>query len=361
MAMFNSGQNVENVKVTRDKERWEIEIKAEIPVGALAHFRSYTLKDLGKHAQIKGFRTGHVPEDALIRHFGEEAILRETAEHAVKDVIPELLAKENANIVDAPQVSIEPPQIGKPIVFTARAPLAPEVKLPDYKGIATKMNGKREAVSVTDDEHRETLTHFRRERARIEKIESGTAPEKAAEETRALDEKTLPELDDTFVKTLGYDDSNVFSEKLREHLQNEKTIRAQGEHRAALLEALLKDATIHFPAILRDYELDEFEARFSGDLERMGKNFDGYLKEVKKTREEVRKEWFEAADKRAKIRILLSNIAREEKIEPDEAAVQHELEHTIKRYPNALRDTLRAHIVHALRNEKVLEWLEKLS
>lgn len=350
--------DVHNVKVTRDDERWELEISAEIPPEKIAYFRSHVLKDMGKEAEIKGFRKGHVPEDALVRHVGEPAILQATAEDAVKHVIPELLAKENANIVEAPRVAIETLEPGKPVKFVARAPLAPDVTLPDYEKIACGINAKREAVVVSDDEHKDTLTHLRRERARIDKIEAGTDHKQAAEEAHKMDEKDLPALDDAFVKTIGYDTVDVFTEKLREHLKNEKEMRAKSEHRAKILDALEKDATIKMPAILVEYELDDMEARFGDDLARMGKTFENYLTETKKTREDVRKEWTDAAKKRSHIRLILSRIAQKENIEPNAELLAHELERAQKQYPQSSPESLRSHIVHALRNESVLDWLE---
>jgi FKBP-type peptidyl-prolyl cis-trans isomerase (trigger factor) len=353
--------SVQNVRVTRDDVRWEAEIRAEITSEALQHYRKDALKHIGKTAQISGFRAGHVPADLLVRHFGEDTILREAAEYAVKQELPNILASEKLNIVEAPRVSIETPKSDAPLAFTARAPLAPEVKLPDYKKLAAKANADKKAVTVTDDEHRETLTHFRRERARVEKIEAGTLPEEAAAEVRKTEEKDLPELDDAFVKTLGYEDATQFHDKVREHLTNEKELQAKSAHRATLLDALVKDAKISYPALLRDYELDDMEARFQSDLERVGKTLDSYLAETKKTREAVRSEWEEAADKRARIRLVLAEVARQEHIEPDQARLARELEHAQKHYPASSPDSLRAHIAHALRNEQVLEWLEKQS
>ncbi len=349
----------QNVRVERDEKRWEVELNAEITADALAHYRTLALKEIGKNAQISGFRAGHIPEATLIKHFGENAILAEAAETAVKNELPELLAAQELNIVEAPRVSIETPKPNTPLAFTARAPLAPEVKLPDYHAHAKKTNANKKPVSVTDDEHKETITHLRRERARVEKIDAGTAPEQAAEESRTADEKDLPELDDEFVKTLGYDTTAVFSDKVREHLQNEKELQAKNMRRAELLETLVKEATIKFPATLTEYELDDMEARLKSDVERAGTTLEQYLSEVKKTSEQLRKEWEEAAEKRVKIRLILSEIARKEKIEPDEAHLTHEIEHAKKMYPQASPNVLHAHIAHALRNEKVLEWLEE--
>jgi FKBP-type peptidyl-prolyl cis-trans isomerase (trigger factor) len=89
----------------------------------------------------------------------------------------------------------------------------------------------------------------------------------------------------------------------------------------------------------------------------MGTTFDAYLAQVKKSREEVRKEWQETADKRAKTRLILAEIARKENIEPSAEVVDHEMEHATQHYPSADKGALRAHISHALRNEMVLRSL----
>ncbi|MBI5456692.1 hypothetical protein HY969_03035 [Candidatus Kaiserbacteria bacterium] len=351
--------SAKNVKVSRDEKNWEFVLEAELPADVVQKYRAEALKDIGRNAQIAGFRPGHVPETVLIKQYGETAILNEAAELAVKSELPEILAEEKANIVEAPRVSVDTPVAGSPLKFSARAPLAPEIKLPDYKGIAKKMVAKKEVITVSDDEHKDTTIHLRRERARIEKIEAGAAPDKALEEAQKAEEKDLPALDDEFVKSLGYESAEDFSNKLREHIKTEKELGAKNKFRAELLEALVKDSRISYPSMLREYELDDMEGRLQSDVERMGKKLDSYLAETKKTREQLRAEWKDAADKRAKIRLVLSEIARQEKVEADPEKLAHEFEHAKKHHPQADPDALHAHLSHALRNEQVLDWLEK--
>src|SRR5262249_22933151 len=83
-----------------------------------------------------------------------------------------------------------------------------------------------------------------------------------------------------------------------------------------------------------------------------------FLAEQKKTREEIRESWKESADKRAKIRLILADIARKENIEPDEHALEHEIGHAKDHFKDADPSFLHAHIAHALRNEMVLQMLE---
>ena len=199
---------------------------------------------------------------------------------------------------------------------------------------------------------------MRRERSRIDKIEAGTEAQKAAEESRTAEPKDLPELDDAFVQSLGYESVEKFREVLRANIKTEKEMQATEKRRAAILDELVKDSTIKYPLLLREYELDDMEARLKDDLSRVGQTLETYLTQTKKTREEVRTEWKDVADKRTKVRLILTEIARKEHIEPDEKALEHELEHARKAYPQADPITLRAHIAHALRNDATLRFLE---
>ena len=351
---------LQNVKTTRDESAWEIEIQAEIPAERLAHFRAEALKEIQKTAKLDGFRPGKAPAERIIETYGGNAILKQAVEHAIQHELPELLAAEKALIIESPRVSIDSLVSDKPVKFIARAALAPEVELPDYKAIARSHPpaGKEEIV-VSDKEHHEATTHLRRERARIDKIEAGVEPQKAHEESRAMKEEELPALDDAFVKSLGIESLEKFSEIVRSNIQTEKELRAREKRRAEILDELTNRSTIKYPAILREYELDDMEARLKHDLERMGMTLDAYLAEMKKTREQLRAEWKDAADKRAKVRLILAEIARKENVEPDKERLEKEFEHARKHVPNADPEALKAHIAHALRNEKVLEFLEK--
>ncbi len=349
---------LKQVKVSRDDERWEAEVRAEIPAEMLATYRVEALRAIKKTAKIDGFREGHAPEDRIVQVYGEAAILREAVEHAIQHELPELFASEKLLIIESPKVSTDVPEAGKSLVFTARAALAPRVELPDYKNIADKHNAAKEEISVSDDEHLEAMAHLQRERARIEKIEAGTEPQKAAEESKAMKPEELPALDDAFVQSLGYESAEKFSAALRENIQTEKEMWAREKKRAAILDDLVKDSTINYPVALREYELDDMEARMKDDLSRMGANLEGYLAQAKKTREQLRSEWKDAADKRAKVRLILSKIAQQEKLGPEEKDVEHELQHAKEHYPQASSDSLRSHIVHMMRNELTLRFLE---
>ncbi len=348
---------LQNAKSTRDESAWEIEVRAEIPAEEIARYREKTLKEMRASVQLDGFRKGHAPLERIIHVYGEEAILKRAVEMAIQSELPEFLAQEKILVIEPPRVSIDPPALEKSVSFVARAALAPTIELPDYKAVA-RGHPMSADTEVSDEEHKEALTHLRRERARIDKVETGVEPQKASEESRAMKEEELPALDDQFVQSLGIESAEKFSETVRVNIKNEKELRAREKRRAAILEDLVQSSKIQYPPKLREYELGDLEGRFKEDIARSGGTWEGFLAESKKTREELRESWKEAADKRAKVRLILSEIARKETIEPDEEEIRKELEHAKKHFPGADSEILRANIAHALRNELTLRFLE---
>jgi FKBP-type peptidyl-prolyl cis-trans isomerase (trigger factor) len=348
----------EHVNIERDESAWETIIKAEIPAEKMAIYRDEELKELQKNAKMDGFRPGKVPIERILTIYGEPQILRMAAERAIHKELPDLLAKENIFLLEPPKVETQTPEAGKPLAFTARAALPPEVKLPDWGAIAKKHNEKRQEVVISEDEFTQAQVHIRRERARVEKMEQGEEPAKAVESSKATPESDLPPIDDEFAKSIGYDSSAHFAEVLRKNMQTEKEGQDRQVRRNAILDDILKESTVRYPTSMKEYELDDMEGRIEYDLSRMGASFEQYLQDLKKTREDLRKEWAEAADKRAKTRLILSEIARAEKVEVDETMLEQELKHAKEHYKDSDENNLRAGISHALRNEKVLELLE---
>lgn len=347
-----------NVKVSRNDNTCEVEVSAEIPADLLARYRTEALKELKRTVEIDGFRKGTAPEEIVLKRIGEEALLRKAAEDAVQEELPKLFAAEKLLVIAAPQVSLEMPKQGSPLRFSARAPLAPSVTLPDYKKISGRYSTPARPMEATDAEVEDALRHLRRERKRIELMEQGTAPEQAAEQARKIDVMELPALDDVFVQSLGFENVQTFTESVRKNIGIEKSRREEEKRRAMLLDDLVKEARIALPAVMLEWELDDLEAQFKNDLARQGADFSNYLKQLNKTREDIRAMWADTARKRIRTRLVLDAIAAKETIEPPADAVAHEVEHLKEHYPSADPANLTAFVRRSMRTEMTIRFLE---
>ncbi|HUO56279.1 MAG TPA: trigger factor, partial [Candidatus Paceibacterota bacterium] len=274
---MNTKGNTQKTSVTRDEERWEVEVAAEIPPESLHQHRESAVHELQKTTKMDGFRPGKVPREKIVEMYGEEAIMRRAAERAIQAEIPELFAKEGLFIIETPKVTIDAPLPGKGLSFKARAGLAPSIELPDYTAIAEEHRKKKEVPAVTDAEYEEALLHLRRERVRIDKMESGIDAQKAAEEARAFPTADLPALDESFAQSVGYESAEKFLQAVRSNMQKEKEMREAQMKRNVLLDDLVKHSTIHYPVVMREYEINDLEARLSEDLAQAGMSLDHYL------------------------------------------------------------------------------------
>ena len=211
---------------------------------------------------------------------------------------------------------------------------------------------KEEIVEITEKEVDDVIEEIRRSRAPHEHDEQGNhLPPKDSD---------LPEFNDEFVKSLGGDFTSVedFKTKARERITEEKKYRAIEKRRMEVLEAIAEKTKTELPEILVESEIDKTFSQFSENLKSMGLEVAEYLKRISKTEEELRKEWRPEGEKRAKIQLVINQIALEEKISPTKEEVEKESKHLIEQYKDADPRRVMIYVETMLVNEKVLQLLE---
>lgn len=340
-------------KITHEKTlpESELEIGVEMPYETLVPRRKAALKKIGEKITVPGFRTGHVPENILVQKVGEFSILEEAAYATIEEELPKILGEKKISIIGEPRISITKLAKDNPLGFNVTFGILPEVKLPDYKKIAAAENAKKpEEISVSEKEINDFIENIRKGYAQ------STAPKN---DTGTSIEAALPELTDEFVKKLG-DFKNVtdFKTKIEENLRHEKEQKAREKKRLTLAEAVLKKTDVTVPKALIESELAKLLARFHDDITRMGMKTEDYLKHLKKTEEDLRKEWRPDAEKRGKLQLVWEAIAREEKIEAPKEAVDQEVKHLLEHYKDAEPSRTKRYVTMMIINEKVFEFLE---
>lgn len=366
----------DNIKITQ-LENSEIEIEGEIPVSVIPAYRTKALKKLGENAKIDGFRKGHIPEKVLIGKVGEDKIMGEVAEMILAHMYPTLVRDKNLDVIGAPEVMITKLAPGNPIGFKIKSAVLPQFSLPDYMEIAKEvLYGKdvsKDDLEVTEADIEKVLTEVRRGKARFEKAQKQTkkeTTEKTGEkaETGKADspdqpkadlEEDLPELDDAFISTLGdFKTVEDFEARVREDLGKEKVQKAHNKKRIKLSEQLIEKTNMILPKILIESELDKMMGQMKDDTTRMNMKFEDYLTHVKKSEEDLRNEWKAQAEKRAKLQLLLNDIAKKEGISAEEGAVRHEVERILERFKDANKDNVHIYVETQFVNEAVFKFLE---
>jgi len=347
-------EKIYKIKDTKKLPDCELEITAEITKEALEDYKIKALKKIKEFAEIPGFRKGHVPEAKLKEKFGEMGILEDAGKMAIDDSAIEILVESKINFLGRPDITISKIAIGSPIEFKIRVTVMPEVKLPDYKKIAKKENKVEEKVEeVTEKQIEETIGQIRKMYAQQNHHHNPGETHKEEEEL------PLPEINDGFVKELGdFKDVTDFKAKLKINIAKEKEIHAKDKKRGMLLEKLVAETKIEMPKLIIESELEKMEGQFKGDIAQMGLQPEEYLKHIKKTWEDLRKEWHPDAEKRAKTQLILQKISLEEKIEPKKEDVEKEIKILTDQYKGADPERVKAYVEMVLVNDAVIKFLE---
>ena len=334
-----------------------VEIEGELPVAAVEKRRAAAIKMLGKNLNVPGFRAGHLPENIIVKTVGEMAVYEEAAEAALRDEVAAVLVNSGVNPITVPEISILKITPGAPVAFKIKTNVMPVIILPDYKKIALeKSKEPEEKIEVSDEEVNKVLDEVRN--ARKAKAKNAENAGDAKTET-AQDETPAPELDDNFVKQLGdFKDVADFKNKIKSNLELDKTHKVKQQKRATIAAELLKGESFDAPEVLVENELIRLTERIKGDVQSMGMKFEDYLKEVKKTEEDIRKDLRPDAVQNAKLQLILNKIALEEKISPDEHLVEHEARHLMEHYPGADLERAKDYVANLMRNEEVFKMLE---
>ncbi len=180
-----------------------------------------------------------------------------------------------------------------------------------------------------------------------------------------VQERKLPEINDELARSLGrFGSLEELKASLAEGLKAEKEARAKDERRAKIATALVKNINAELPEELVELELDKMSAELEDSLAHMNLDKESYLAHLKKTPEDLKKDWRPQAEKRIKVSLALRQIARHENIEVAEAEVEDKLSQLLRNSPpvrpgqNLDLTSLRGYVKGMIRNEKVFELLE---
>lgn len=392
-------QKEELQKITVEKKEGStVEIKGELPFGELEKHRKSAVDAISKNVTIDGFRKGHIPENVLIQKVGEMAILSEMAERALARAYPEVVAHHELDVIGHPKITLTKLAKDNPLGFTILVAVVPEITLPDYNKLAKTANAEKESKEVTDEEVDKQINDILRQKAAYERLQSKAKAkgettehvhgencdhdhdhEHAHEEDEPIEDKVnaeggegplgdikdlpIPELTDEFVKTLGQPGQFAtvadFKSKIKEHIAVEKERDVASRHRAKITDSIVAESKMEMPQILIDSEINQMFGQMEEDLNRAQLKFEDYLGHIKKTREDLIKEWTPSAEKRAKLQLVLNEIAKKEKIEADPSMVDEEVSRLLEKYKDADEKRVRVYISSVLQNEAVLKKLEE--
>ncbi len=148
-------------------------------------------------------------------------------------------------------------------------------------------------------------------------------------------ERQVPAIDDNFARSLGnFKNLEDLKKVLQENLFLEAKQKEDERQEIEMLDKLLAISEFSaLPEKLIKAEAQKMVSELEGNLANQGASFENYLSHLKKTREDLEKEFYPQAEKRVKTALLLRQFIQDEKIEVPEEEVEAEKEKILKQAP----------------------------
>lgn len=176
----------------------------------------------------------------------------------------------------------------------------------------------------------------------------------------------LPEINDEFAKNIGnFSDMANMRAEIKKGIIQEKEISNRENKRAEVLQKIAEKVKIEIPAVLKEREQEALMNNFKNRVQKeMGVTVEEYLKQIKKTEDEIQKEFEKVASERVKIFLILNQIEKDEKIEATPEELENRISEIIKQYPDSEKakqeiesSNTRAYIIDEIKREKIFKLL----
>ena len=315
--------------------RSQVEISIEVPAEELNKFIEKVIFNLGKDLEVEGFRRGNAPKEMIEKAIGQEKIFQKATEECIRENYLKVILENKIEVISQPKIEILPARhspalealaggklaSGNPLVFRARVSVFPEVKLPDYKKIASEV--KKKEVSVSKDYNPPTASSH-------------------------LLRKWVPEI-----------------ERLR--LEKERIEREMT--REEILEKIAQKTELEIPEILAIEEQNRMLEDLKQQVPQLLQiSFEDYLTKLNKTEKELLNSFLEEAQKRVKNTLVLREISKKENIEVFDKEIEEKINQLFNIYPSFKktekeidREQLKEYTKSVIQNEKTLQLLESLT
>ncbi len=334
-------------------EKGIVKVVVNMPFKSVEEKKEKTFEKLSKNIEVEGFRKGNVPEKILKEKISEDMLLQESAQEVINEVFPEILKKENLQIIGFPAINVTKLAEGNDFEFSIEMTIYPEVKLPDYKKIAAGV--KSVVKEISDDDFKSV------EKNVLDMLNHQAHHEKNGEEHKEGEkiEEVHKELTDELVAKVGpFKSVSEFKDQVLKDLKQEAEVRAIMDKRGEIAENILKEVKMDVPEILVNAEMDKILAQLKDDVQKHGIDWKTYLETSKKTEDDIRKEYYSEAEKRAKMEIVLKDIFRAENLKTNQEEVKKQMTQIQAMHSDVDSENIKLYVENIMMNEEVMKFLE---
>lgn len=177
----------------------------------------------------------------------------------------------------------------------------------------------------------------------------------------------IPELDENFVKSLGkFSSKDDLKKNIAEGIKAEKEQKEIEKLRVEILNRIDEKSKMDLPEKMVEQQLDALITNFDHNLHAQGMELSLYLAQLKKTQDDLRKEWQGQAEKQIRQSLILREIGKRENIKVSEEEIEQAATGLMMRYmtqgqdqPKINIEEVKSQAGEAIFREKLFQFLEE--
>ncbi|HWH27833.1 MAG TPA: trigger factor [Mycobacteriales bacterium] len=364
-----------------------VRLTVEVPFAELEPELKEAYRTIGGQVRVQGFRPGKVPPAILDQRVGRGVVLEEAVQKALPRLYSEAVNEAGVAPVGRPEVDITELADRERLAFTAEVEVRPEIELPAYDDLAVTVDDAtvaEEDLQEQLDALRErfaSLTPVERAAAsgdfvtldllaRVdgEEVPGGSATDLSYEvgkgdlldgldeavagasagdvrtfptvlvagefegreaqvevTVKAVNERSLPEVDDAFAESVGFETADALRDDVRDRLERMKKLQQGVDARDKVLDALLEKVDVPLPPSVVEAEQEWRTEQVKQQLAQTGLTLDLYLEQEGKNEEEFTEELREGAEKAVKAQLVLDAVADKEQLGVSDAELTEQV------------------------------------
>jgi len=366
-----------------------------VPAADIESRRSKRLAELGRDLRLPGFRPGKVPATVLKQRYGS-AVAAEVLEESLNEATQQLLSDRGLRAATQPKVEMVSLDPARDLEFKLELELFPDISLPDFAGIEiTRLRADPDEEKVTAAltdiarHHRELVEEAPRPAAKgdiltvdftgkidgvafaggagtdmdievggagfipgfTEQLEGLSPGESRSIEVtfpdpygskelagkaatfditaKTLKRQVLPAIDDELATRLGFEGLDDLTTAVKRRFQNELDQLARLRTKRQLLDALAAAVAFAVPEGMLEAEFGQIWQRVEADRKEGKLDAD----DAGKSEDVLRAEYRAIAERRVRLGLLLSEIARVNGVSVAQDELNRAIRAEASRYP----------------------------
>lgn len=142
-------------------------------------------------------------------------------------------------------------------------------------------------------------------------------------------EEVLPPVDNALAMTAGYESLDQLREDIRAELLEQAQREANNRFITAVMDRVVEGATVAFPPIMLEHEIDDMIKEQKRRLEQRGMSLEEFLKLRAQTEDDFRQELQSYAEKRLRQSLVLDKVIQAEQLSVESSEIDEQIANLI--------------------------------